>query len=999
MKALFGKKKRQSSTSSPSTKFSLLPSPRLPPAFAMSSSTLSPLPHKKLLVSVINEGVFIKNAVKGGEAVLCRWAARGEDAKLELLESGQEDRGEEGDGPRCECDGVVGLLKLFNDTYLLCISASHTVATLPSPSSSPTNPNSHRIRKIDQILAIPLNSSRALPALQKHIERLAQLRSSPAPAKASVPQTPTEEKDPEVGMTDAEATETEDETETESENKIEKPKRPTQLTKLLWRSNSRRSVRDGVTRLGSLPLPPSPPNEKEEAPEKDPKQPDPSADMEKDENEEQPVVQVKDNSASQVVAEPSSTELPVQPTSNTSGSEKPPSQVELDQKILRETIREFKGMYFSPDFDVTNSLQRRLGSTSTRSSATEVKDPKMGKAESKSSSSSDGRRKSSIENPLIPLWRKSDRRFFWNLNLVKPLISAGLHSFIYPIQQGFVSYSALALPSQPELEAELIIISRRSAERAGLRYLRRGANQDGETANFVETEMILVTETEVHHVNSYRQSPWSLKPVPIIERTPADRLAALTAHFESQTSIYGRQVIVNLAEQHGKEGLIVQEYEDRVKEMGRDDVKYFAWDFHKETRGMKYENIALLGAELKKDLQDIGSFWFSDGDVLATQNGVFRTNCMDCLDRTNVVQSALSRWMLTLEFERLGVSISDDPSKHDELDKILNVMWADNGDAISRHYAGTSALKGDFTRTGKRNWRGMVNDATNSLARMFQNTVADYFKQSVIDYFLGVNLSPANFYSLTSLGADPGELLRLTNIRKLAIDTVAQECMEAEETKIGGWTMLSPTERDRVRSDHYEEKVLLMTEKALYVASYEYSLQKVREFVRIPLIDITRIQRGSYILSSLDASARDGEENYGFIVFYSPHDSISRARTYTIRNKNRSQASSTPSTPPTPSDLVAGGAVEHSFAFKAMRKDLIRIAATGSFFANTKNSALPMYPEDEPGKTGKDSVGLLVEKIQKECIRVGGTSEEDKEFVVEKDIIRITHNLKSYIWL
>jgi hypothetical protein len=35
--------------------------------------------------------------------------------------------------------------------------------------------------------------------------------------------------------------------------------------------------------------------------------------------------------------------------------------------------------------------------------------------------------------------------------------------------------------------------------------------------------------------------------------------------------------------------------------------------------------------------------------------------------------------------------------------------------------AGTSALKGDFTRTGKRDLSGMLNDGVNSLARLTFN--------------------------------------------------------------------------------------------------------------------------------------------------------------------------------------------------------------------------------------------------------------------------------------
>lgn len=33
----------------------------------------------------------------------------------------------------------------------------------------------------------------------------------------------------------------------------------------------------------------------------------------------------------------------------------------------------------------------------------------------------------------------------------------------------------------------------------------------------------------------------------------------------------------------------------------------------------------------------------ADGKVLMNQEGMFRSNCMDCLDRTNVIQCLLAR--------------------------------------------------------------------------------------------------------------------------------------------------------------------------------------------------------------------------------------------------------------------------------------------------------------------------------------------------------------------
>ena len=42
-------------------------------------------------------------------------------------------------------------------------------------------------------------------------------------------------------------------------------------------------------------------------------------------------------------------------------------------------------------------------------------------------------------------------------------------------------------------------------------------------------------------------------------------------------------------------------------------------------------------------------------------------------------------------------------------------IWTDNADRMSEMYSGTPALKTDFTRTGKRTYKGMLSDASNSV--------------------------------------------------------------------------------------------------------------------------------------------------------------------------------------------------------------------------------------------------------------------------------------------
>jgi synaptojanin len=63
-------------------------------------------------------------------------------------------------------------------------------------------------------------------------------------------------------------------------------------------------------------------------------------------------------------------------------------------------------------------------------------------------------------------------------------------------------------------------------------------------------------------------------------------------------------------------------------------------------------------------------------------------------------------------------------------------LWAENGDALSRIYAGTGAINTSFTRTGKRTLAGMLSDATKSVSRAYINNFQDKDKQIAIDMFL-----------------------------------------------------------------------------------------------------------------------------------------------------------------------------------------------------------------------------------------------------------------------
>lgn len=98
---------------------------------------------------------------------------------------------------------------------------------------------------------------------------------------------------------------------------------------------------------------------------------------------------------------------------------------------------------------------------------------------------------------------------------------------------------------------------------------------------------------------------------------------------------------------------------------------------------MRWDRISVLIDDIEDDLVQQGSivlialhhqhtnpsgisyFHLESNDAAPTklQQGTIRTNCMDNLDRTNVVQAALAKWTINRQLKYLGIF-----SKHESID-------------------------------------------------------------------------------------------------------------------------------------------------------------------------------------------------------------------------------------------------------------------------------------------------------------------------------------------
>lgn len=195
------------------------------------------------------------------------------------------------------------------------------------------------------------------------------------------------------------------------------------------------------------------------------------------------------------------------------------SKIILDKKVLKECLNEMKGLYFSYSSDITHSLQHKHQSSTTEANILKKKkeDKKVSKNEQV-----EPERKSGLEEPSIhlPLHRRADKRFWWNAYLISSLINTGIDSYVTVLQQGFIEETSVALPLQSSstfeeptsINLDLLIISRRSIERPGLRYQRRGIDAAGAVANFVETEFVVRAERDdKFHTGSFVQIRGSSK--------------------------------------------------------------------------------------------------------------------------------------------------------------------------------------------------------------------------------------------------------------------------------------------------------------------------------------------------------------------------------------------------------------------------------------------------------------------------------------------------------
>ncbi|KAA3479593.1 phosphoinositide phosphatase SAC6-like [Gossypium australe] len=347
------------------------------------------------------------------------------------------------------------------------------------------------------------------------------------------------------------------------------------------------------------------------------------------------------------------------------------------------------------------------------------------------------------ESKMLPLWRQAEPRFLWNSYMLEALIDKKLDPYLLPVVQG--SFHNFQATIGKEI-VDVTLIARRCTRRNGTRMWRRGADPVGHVANFVETEQIIQINGFTSSFVQVRGSIpflWeqivdlTYKPKFEIVR-PEEAPQIAERHFLDLRKMYGSVLAVDLLNKHGGEGRLSDMFSNAMQPIVSEDLRYLHFDFTKICGHVHFERLSFLYDQIADFLVKNGYFLLNEESEKMEQLGVVRTNCIDCLDRTNITQSMIARKILELQLRRIGVFAAEETiSSHPKLDRCFRILWANHGDGISIQYSGTAALKGDLVRSGQRRVQGILKDRYISLKRYYLNNFSDGTKQDAIDLLQG----------------------------------------------------------------------------------------------------------------------------------------------------------------------------------------------------------------------------------------------------------------------
>eukprot|EP00760_Papus_ankaliazontas_P037162 PhM_4_TR8436/c0_g2_i1/m.4152 len=386
--------------------------------------------------------------------------------------------------------------------------------------------------------------------------------------------------------------------------------------------------------------------------------------------------------------------------------------------------------------------------------------------------------------------------YVWNHNLLQPLLAQCredvklLEPYIIRLVHGSFSQGSVTGFGR---RIVVILASRRSRFYAGTRFMKRGMNDAGHVANHVEVEQIAYDASSLAvgrcygNFTSYVQirgsvpAYWSQlmdhkKPKPAVRVGRHDKdYDGTRRHFHELLGSYGSPVIVldllQQSEKKKRERVLSDMFDGAILGLRSSlppdaEILYWPWDLRRASR-LHREKVVNDMAAVAEDAIVRTNFFHCDASTsrLQIQSGVVRTNCLDCLDRTNLAQLFVNKTVLAAQLKALGVIDSEAKLlHHSSIVDMLLFMHIRLGDSVAQQYAGSRAVSNGVLK------RGMFEDLFINMKRFYHNHMTDTEKQRSINLALGLyGLCLPGFEgggALFSLPLHPDYIDRLLSTKK-----------------------------------------------------------------------------------------------------------------------------------------------------------------------------------------------------------------------------------------
>ncbi|BDD55286.1 phosphatidylinositol-3,5-bisphosphate 5-phosphatase [Monascus purpureus] len=370
-----------------------------------------------------------------------------------------------------------------------------------------------------------------------------------------------------------------------------------------------------------------------------------------------------------------------------------------------------------------------------------------------------------------PLKEDYNTMFIWNHHLLDPAVAKlkNPYDWCLPIIHGYVDQANICVYGRL---VYITIIARRSRFFAGARFLKRGANDLGYVANDVETEQIVseMMTTSFHSAGpslyanprytSYVQHRGSIPlywtqentgvtPKPDIELNLIDPFySAAALHFDNLFERYGAPIyvlnLIKVRERTPRESKLLKEFTNAVNYLNQflpEDKKiiYKSWDMSRASKSRDQDVIGTLENIAGEIIPKTGLFRNGDDAAsgLQLQNGVARTNCIDCLDRTNAAQFVIGKRALGHQLHALGIIDGTTVEYDSDAVNLFTNMWHDHGDSIAIQYGGSHLVNTMETYRKINQWSSQSRDMVESFKRYYNNSFLDAQRQEAYNLFLG----------------------------------------------------------------------------------------------------------------------------------------------------------------------------------------------------------------------------------------------------------------------